>query len=185
MTTEIKVVKPVLVNFDICANQSFDYIKTMYLESFSSDFDSGIDSYIEITTDNQSMFVGNQLQSKIYDIITDFFDIQTMKLGQNVDFGEITAKIYQIDGIRNIRTIYKNNLTDQYFSVNGLAFASWSPILRTTQDGDGTGYDDLQVSTSSRKLEEFQFPIFVGRGTLMNRIKIISKTQTQVNTVGQ
>jgi hypothetical protein len=65
-----------------------------------------------------------------------------------------------------------------------LCFASWSPILQTTQDGDGTGYDDLQVSTSSRKLEPFQFPIFVGGTTISKRIKLISKTQTQVNTVG-
>lgn len=81
----------------------------------------------------------------------------------------------------NIRTIYKNPTTEQYFSVQGLCFASWSPILQFTQDGDGTGYDDLAVSTASRKLEEFQFPIFAGNNTIHDRIKVISMTQTQVN----
>lgn len=93
MTTEIKVLKPVLVSFDICANPSYDYIKNIYLAG-GGDFDQGLDSYIEITIDDRTMFVGNQLQNMICDAITDYFDVQSCRMGQNVDLNQIANRIY-------------------------------------------------------------------------------------------
>lgn len=68
-------------------------------------------------------------------------------------------------------------------ALNGLSFASWSPVLAPVGE-DEVGYDDLRIGDSSRKLEDFQFPVFSGLSQLLGRIKIITKQLTQVQPVG-
>lgn len=64
---------------------------------------------------------------------------------------------------------------------DGLAFASWSPVL---DDTDLAGVD-LDVSNNVKTLEPFQFPKFVGESTLRKRIHIIKKSMTTINTIKQ
>ena len=79
--------------------------------------------------------------------------------------------------------MYVDPVTKEYRRLNGLSFVSWSPILQP-EDGSSDGYDDLMVSTTARKLEQFQFPVFVG-GSMADRIKLISKNTSKVNQVEQ
>ena len=79
MTSELEVVKAVDVYFDICANPSRE------------DAIENIDeNYIEVTIDDDILYVNTTVKEAIANIILKYFDINTMKLGQNVDFGSIT-----------------------------------------------------------------------------------------------
>jgi len=63
---------------------------------------------------------------------------------------------------------------------DGLSFASWSDTDGLIKYGD-----DLNISNTMRQLEDFQFPRFrkEDKATLPNRIKIIKKSLSNVNTI--
>lgn len=44
-----------------------------------------------------------------------------------------------------------------------------------------SGYDDLDISNGNRAMEDFQFPLFTGDLTLMNRIRVITKATSSIN----
>ena len=183
MTTEIKVLKPVLVDFDVCAFTDVDELKTAFVDPYGGGLLPGTGSYVEITMDDERLFTGNQIQSQVAKIITDYFDEERCRLGQVVSFDGIIRDIYGISGVQQVNTVYVDPVTKEYRRLNGLSFVSWSPILQP-EDGSSDGYDDLVVSTTARKLEQFQFPVFVG-GSMADRIKLISKNTSKVNQVEQ
>ena len=181
LTTEIQVVKPVIVNFDICAANDYSYIRSAYMNDNQTVIDEGCESYIELTLDDNTLYVNTMIQQTVYDIITKSFNVNTCSLGQNMTYTDMLNKIYQISGIERVRTVFKPNNTSMLPRVvDGLSFVSWSPILN---DGYGSNGVDIDVSNTSRHLEDFQFPRFVGRDYLMNRIKIIKKSLVTVNTI--
>ena len=179
MTAEIQVLKPVLVNFDICANMDPDDVKLRYIQEGDT-FDSGYESFVEVTLDNSKILAAESIRQAVYDAIVEYFDVTRCELGQVVQSARILDRIYAINGVKNVRTVFQTD--DQMRAVTGLSMASWSPVLAPLSEYD-TGYDDLQIGDSARKLEDFQFPVFVGRDTLLGRIKIITKQLTQVQPI--
>lgn len=183
MTAELVACKAINVMFDICAAPE-DYALYSYFEQESEDtflFDPNYESYIEITLDDNSIYIANSLQKEICNIILDSFSINKCQLGQSVKYDDILQKIYAINGISKVRTIFNPSSTT--FGVkprylDGLAFASWSNASKFIDPGD-----DLMVSNIIRQLEDFQFPVFAGSSTLINKIKIIKKSLTTVNTI--
>ena len=87
------------------------------------------------------------------------------------------SEILNINGVQNIRTIYQAKSTDgtyiQPVIKNGISFASWSSSY--IESGD-----DLEVTNSSRKLQDFQFPNLVDND-LESHIKIIKSSMTNLN----
>lgn len=186
MTTEIRVIKPVIVDFDICANQDYNDVKNRYLYNINdTHFDQGVETYIEITLTDDSIVTPKSIQMQVYNSIIDSFDINKCVLGQTVDINNILNKIYNIGGIKNVRTVYSSENDKNIRIIQGLSFASWSPILNSYGNSSDIGYDDLLISNESRKLEQFQFPMFIGKDTLMQRIKIISKQMTPIGVLKQ
>lgn len=179
MTTEIRVVKPVLVRFEICANPDKDYIRQMYIDG-QNIFDEGCDSYLEITASDDAIYTNSNIQKQVYDTIVKFFDIETMRLGMVVNLNGLLQQLYEIPSVNRVRTVFVSPIDGSVTKINGLSFATWSPILQPL-DQTQTGYDDLDVSNGNRPMEDFQFPIFTGVQTLMNRIRIITKTTTSIN----
>lgn len=180
MTTEIQVVKPVMVNYCICANTNYDDVTTRYISDKDSRFDIDNESYIEITIDDDMLYVNTSIRDSVAQIILDAFSVSNCRLGQTVDISDILERIYQISGVKNIRTIYKKD-GSQRIILDGLSFASWSPIL----DDDKFGID-LHVGNSSRRLEQFQFPRYIeSKDNLINRMVIIKKTLVAVNSIKQ
>lgn len=184
MTAEIVACKAVDVCFDICAAPP-EYAILKYLIDFddSIGFDNTGESYIEITLDDNVVYAMNTLQTDVCNAIIDGFDVNKMSFGQVVDYGSILENLYSIDGIAKVRTIFippdgLKSLGMQSCTYDGLAFASWSNTDNLIKLGD-----DLVVSNSSRKLEEFQFPTFVGSQNLKNKIKVIRKTLSTVNSI--
>ena len=99
ITTEYQIVKPVLVKFAICANPDLEDIKNRYFKETDTDFDQGLESYIEITLDDNMIYVSSNIQKLVYDEIVKAFDVNRQQLGGIVKFQEITDRIYSINGV--------------------------------------------------------------------------------------
>lgn len=181
MTAELVACKAINMKFDICA-APMDYAIENYLKSddYASDhmFDENLESYIEVTLDDNMLYVPSSLQQDVYNIILDGFDVNKCQLGQNIQYDQILNRIYEINGVYKVRTIFKGNGEVKPRIYDGLAFASWSDA-----NGFITIGDDLNVSNTVRQLERFQFPVFNGANLLIDRIKIIKKTLSTVNTI--
>ena len=162
MTTEVKVVKPVYVNFDICARpvgskEELESFKADYFTSSAGLFDENCESYIEVTLDDNTLYVSTSIQSSIKQIILDEFSMSNCKFGQALNYDKMLNKIYNISGIKNIRTVYTKNGEELIRAYDGLSFASWSPLLDDVE-GEGAERDvavDLTVGNSIRTLEPF------------------------------
>ena len=125
ITTEFQLVKPVLVKFAICANPDLDDIKARYFNEQDLYFDSKCESYVEITLDDNAIYVSSNIQKLVYDQIIKAFDVNQMRLGGIVKFNDIVDGIYSINGVQRVRTIYfpENGYSR---ACDGVSFASWS-----------------------------------------------------------
>lgn len=181
MTAEIVACKAINMKFDICA-APIDYVLDNYLkdDDYVADngFDENLETYIEVTLDDNMLYVPSSLQQDICNIILDGFDVNRCQLGQNIKYDQILNAIYDINGVYKVRTIFKGNGEYKPRIYDGLAFASWSDA-----NGFITIGDDLNVSNTVRQLEKFQFPVFNGAKYLLDRIVVIKKTLSTVNTI--
>lgn len=178
LTTEVKVMKPVIVGFRICANPDFDDIRGRYMNA-SAAFDEDGENYVEVALDDNALYVSSTIQRDIAEIIKSAFSPDRCVLGQNVDFAGILAKIYAVSGVRRVRTVFDPKSGGPGKFYDGLSFAAWSPILDI---GDGRGID-LTVGNVNRHLLPFQFPALFGQGDIEGRIRIIKKQLTAVNSI--
>jgi hypothetical protein len=71
------LVKPVLVKFAICANPNIDDIKNRYFKNTDVNFDADCESYIEITLDDNMIYVSSNIQKLVYDEIIKAFNINS------------------------------------------------------------------------------------------------------------
>lgn len=136
-----------LVKFAVCANPDLEDIKARYFNETDTDFDQDKESRIEITLDDNIIYVSNNIQKLVYDEIVRAFDVNAQRLGGVVKFQEITDRIYAINGVQRVRTVYVNG--DKYRAYDGISFASWSDeaVLHF--------HEDLQVGNIMRHVEDF------------------------------
>lgn len=142
-------------------------------------------SYIEVLMEDNVTYSNASVVSLIVDKIRLYFE-RDLGLGNNMNLNDLLASIYEINGIARLRTVYCPNENEPANAIvyNGLCFASW-PGGNILDIGD-----DLIVSTTSRNLEIFQYPIYNG-GTanstrytgLKNSIRIIKRSLTSLNAV--
>ena len=181
MTAELVACKAINVMFDICAAPE-DYAIAAYLSNEDEDivFDENHESYIEITLDDNAIYVTSSLQKEVCNIILDSFDINKCRLGQVVKYDDMLQKIYGINGIQKVRTVFQpsNPALAKPRILDGLAFASWSNAQSFIDIGD-----DLAVSNTTRQLEDFQFPVFAGTASLMSKVKVVKKSLSTINTI--
>lgn len=181
MTAELVACKAINVMFDICAAPE-DYAIAAYLSNEDEDivFDENHESYIEITLDDNAIYVTSSLQKEVCNIILDSFDINKCRLGQVVKYDDMLQKIYGINGIQKVRTVFQpsNPELAKPRILDGLAFASWSNAQSFIDIGD-----DLAVSNTTRQLEDFQFPVFAGTASLMSKVKVVKKSLSTINTI--
>ena len=175
LTQEIMACDVVDVNFAICAAPE-DIALKEYLLKDGVMIEENNDSYVEITMDDNILYANSNVKYQIADIIWDSFKAENCKIGQNIDINIMTNKILSLNGILGIRTVFKKD--DIEIRKNGLSFASWS--AKYIERGD-----DLDVSNSSRTLEEFQFPVlaYTDKTQLLNKIVIIKKSLSNINTI--
>lgn len=175
LTHEPVYLKPITVFFSPCAQEASD-AKEMFFKNNFTVFDEKNYSYIEVTIENNTLYANSNIQQRIGQIVEDFFDENQFKLGQLVNNNVLIDKIYAIGSISNIRTVYYNSDTGAKRIMNGISFATWSANFIDSGD-------DLDVSSSSKSLESFQFPKLYNAANIVNKIKVIRKAINNVNTV--
>lgn len=196
MTTEVEVLQPIDVAFAICAapvdraklyvvDQSgkFTNFDKVFTDADSQD-EKYFESYIEVTLDDSSIYIDSAIKNSVYEAIRDYFKISNCILGQHVNFSDILNKIYEINGVQKVRTVFfpKEEVYDEngvlvlnrYY--DGLAFASWSTSFLETAE-------DMSVSNITRQLEDFQFPTLYDAESLMDKIKVVKKTISNIGTM--
>ena len=178
LTTQTQYLKTIDVNFDICAAPL--EVAKKYFEDESGNFglneNEEYDSYIEITMADDKIYINNSIETNVIAKIRNFFNINSCKIGQRIDFNELTNELYTINGIQNIRTVYDPYVTEKTIGgisygsrvYDGLSFASWSKGFIDLGD-------DLNISNNTLTLEKFQFPVLFNVGDLNKKIKIIKK----------
>ena len=186
MTSEVYAISPIHVEFDICACDQLIELKSIY-----SRIDDGTvydvadnGSYIEITLDDNSIYVASDIQRQVISIIHSYFNQKNCQIGQLVDYNDIMQKIYQINGVVNIRTIFEPNkdlIENGYKTIikNGLSFASFSTDMLDLGE-------DLDISNSSKKLELFQFPrLYKSKDAnyWLNKVKVIKKSLSNISPI--
>lgn len=176
LTQQPTYCKPLIVQFAICAEPEASIKSSYFKNSGSRELDPNNYSQLEVTLDNDATYTTNDLRQQIAKIITDFFDESNFTLGCSIDYNKLTQKILSLDSINRIRTIYHNTETGAEEIRNGICFATW------TSDFIDLG-DDLEVSNSSRTLEEFQFPRLYKSNTVSSKITIIKKAVSSSNIV--
>ena len=119
---------------------------------------------------------------QISTIFNKFFQATQLKLGQVVSLNDIEQRIYAINGVQRVRTVFSSNAVDEYGQkkykdrfVDGISFATWSSTMIDVGD-------DLEVSTMNRTLEDFQFPQLQTL-QLQDKIKIIKRSFSNNSTV--
>lgn len=181
LTTEVYALSPVHVDFDICA-----YDEELELKSLYSETDNFIDngSYIEITLEDNSIYVTSAIQQQVISKLRKHFDQSRCKIGQFVDYNKILEDIYSINGIVNVRTVFEptqDQIDADYKTVikNGLSFASFSTDVLDLGE-------DLDISNSSKKLEAFQFPRLhkaQNSSYWLSKVKVIKKSLANISPI--
>ena len=179
LTSEMVFVDPVPYKFAICAAPIERAMK--YLVDDST-FDGEGETYLEVTISDNSLYSNTSIKLQINQLFMEFFNEFNMKIGQVVDTNNLLNSIYNINGVQRVRTVFasqdlneqgKKVYEDRY--IDGISFATWSDAI--IDPGD-----DLEVGTSNRSLEDFQFPSFYGN-SLIDRIKVIKKSFSNNSTV--
>ena len=152
LTSEMVFVDPITVNFAICAaptQRALEYLDSGLL------FDDGNESYIEITVNDNMLYSNASIKIQVNAIFNEFFKETHMHIGQIVALNDLESKIYSIDGIQRVRTVFSSNAVDEQGNkrfpdrfIDGISFATWSASLVDAGE-------DLEVSTMNRSLEEF------------------------------
>lgn len=165
------ILMPVLeVHFAICLVDEL-YVKNNYLTT--TNFDENNENYIEITVGDDLRYSPVRIKNEVKMKILSFFSEENYILGSTVDITELYSDIMDIPGVLRVRTVFEKTNTDvlsyETLAKQGLSFATW------TNDVISIG-DDLDVITSARVLEKFQFPVLHSMN-LDNKIKIITSNQ--------
>lgn len=175
LTHEPVYLKPLDVYFAPCA-QTEEQAMQMYFSNDTTMFDANNYSYFEITIDNNTLYANSNIQQQIATKIQNFFNEDNFKLGQLVNYNDLLDDIYEIGSITNVRTVYYNTETGEKRIQIGLSFATWTSTFIDYGD-------DLEISTNSRSLETFQFPILYNSANIASKIKVIRKSVNNINTV--
>ena len=193
MTSETYPLSPINVYFDLSFTP-LELYYTMMQQNISankieSEFDKDL-SYLEITIADNSIYSTTQLLNSIASIIEDSFLPSKCHIGQIINYDTILEKIYVINGVERVRTVYypvdylseSSTAAERYSkyktrACDGISFASWS---HTSLINIG---DDLQINNTNRTLEQFQFPRLVPGFNIKNKIKIIKKSMNTTSPI--
>ncbi len=102
------------------------------------------------------------IKSNVFDIIQKFFDISNNKLGNTLNFTQLSQDILNIPGIQKIET-YRDSPGNQFF-VSRINFVVWNPLYPEAT---------LENTSQNYAMQYFQFPFFYQISNLLNKIEVI------------
>ena len=102
------------------------------------------------------------LIARVGNIIKAFFEPSKNKLGQKLNFSELTNDILSIEGIKRIYTKNENNSS----TIDTVSFLSFNPVYETS---------DIALVNQDVTLPYFKFPYMYSPLSISNRIKVIDE----------
>ena len=190
LTSEIQVLRPIDVIFDICAcypDVGAVYAKQGRFDDFV-EYATG-DSYLEITIDDECIYSNSYILNRIQMIFEKYFTQQNLKIGQNINISDILDEIYSIGGIVRVRTVFSPKNPTVYNlvpagsceprAIDGISLISWT-------NGFIDHGEDIQIGNVSRHLQNFQNPAFNGNVKTVlgnDKIRVIKKQLTNISNI--
>ena len=165
LTGELVILDPLISLFVPCANDTGYNI---------SDWDPNYENYIEVELNATTLEAPQRIKNKVNSFILSFFSTENQRLGITVELDRLYNILTAIDGVKNIRTVYKASGSNNVIYYNGLKFAKWTPNILSGAD--------KELVTGNYKLEEFMYPRLT-ESTMNNRIKIITQSAYGTNEV--
>jgi len=116
-----------------------------------------------ITRTPTSRYSENEIKRQVYNIIKNYFDPSTAKLGQIVNLDDLTTTILNIDGVVSLQC---SRVIDGVEAVrNGLSFLVFNPIYSDPKE-------DIQITTQSLPLPYFKVPYLYNVDTFLSQIEV-------------
>lgn len=117
---------------------------------------------IRIIRSQYDVISKEQIKSTAFDLIKQFFSQTNNKLGQVLNFSDLSLQILSINGVQSLETVRTVNNVEH--KTSKLSFIYWNPL-----------YPDYDVNITSQNLnlEFFQFPFFYEITNLLNRIEVV------------
>ena len=113
------------------------------------------DSFIRLSVDQNTAASSSSIKTKVLNIFKKYFDL--IQLGGNVETGNISRDILNIDGVISIDTVNGDNVTPN------LSFIVWNPDYRL---------EDNLIQTQDYNLQDFEFAYFYEISNIPSKIAI-------------
>jgi hypothetical protein len=118
-------------------------------------------SFLVIKRQANSKISSNQIKTSVYNAVINYFSIDAMKLGQQLNFFDLTRDILAIAGVSSVSTI--RNADGVVTSTPGLSFVLWNPQY---------AQEDIIVTSQNIALPLFKYPFLIDKTALINKIVI-------------
>lgn len=184
LTHEPILLRGIPVDFKICAAPTSEVIEAFENGTTDAMNNFFAKSYLEITLDDDALYSSSSVAVQVASKFITFFE-SSKRLGQIVNFNDLMNMILDIEGVNRIRTLYipndENGNPDPNSAIiyNGICLASFTTGLDNLIDIGA----DLEVSNSSRSLEQFQYAYVSNNDSVIKSIKVIKKSLTSLNKV--
>jgi hypothetical protein len=152
ITHNVVIRDPIYVGFNIGLNVDG--------EELSSDIKD--ETKIRITRSQYDMISKEQIKSTAFKLIKEFFLQNNNKLGQVMNFSDLSLQMLSINGVQSLETVRTVNNVE--YKTPKLSFIYWNPL-----------YPDYDVNITSQNitLDFFQFPFFYEITNLLDRIEVV------------
>lgn len=118
-------------------------------------------SFLVIKKQANSKISSNQIKTSVYNAIINYFSVDAMKLGQQLNFFDLTRDILAIAGVASVSTL--RNVDGEVASIPGLSFVLWNPQY---------AQEDIIVTSQNIKLPVFKYPFLIDKTALINKILV-------------
>lgn len=115
-------------------------------------------TYIVVTKKQNSVLSKEQIKTMVYQKIVDFFDSESVVLGQLLDFNQLVVDILSIAGVDSIATKRGD------VSVQKLSFVYWNPNYTTA---------DVHITSQNIQLPFYKFPFLFEKSKIVNNIIVV------------
>lgn len=119
-------------------------------------------SYLLVHRAPSSKISPNQIKTNVTSAILEFFNIDKLKLGHNLDFFTLTKNVLAIPGVSSISTVREVN--GSTIEVPGFSFVLWNPQYSR---------EDIIITTQNVNLQLFKYPFLADRDNLFSKIRVL------------
>jgi len=152
ITHNVVIRDPIYIGFNIGLNIDG--------EKLTSDIKD--ETKIRITRSQYDMISKEQIKSTAFNLIKEFFSQNNNKLGQVLNFSDLSLQILSINGVQSLETVRTVNSVE--YKTSKLNFIYWNPLY--------SNYD-VKITSQNITLDFFQFPFFYEITNLLDRIEVV------------